>query len=90
MLLYFFFVFLVSYSSHHFVKQREKKLDKMWNLANELGLTSSDLSQLSGIGQIDLENSKQKEGRYLPPSKIIKKTTFELEKIKNKADTFLN
>ncbi|SLM85294.1 hypothetical protein FM121_04300 [Vagococcus fluvialis bH819] len=54
----------------------------MWYLADKLNLSTSDISQLSGIGILDLEATKEKNNFiYLPKRKVILTTTKQLEKI---------
>ena len=56
----------------------------MWKLADELKLSVSDISQLSGIGTLDLEASKESNGfTYVPKRKVIRQTIQALENKKS-------
>lgn len=59
-----------------------KKLAKMWQLSDQLGLSVDELSQLSSIGRLDLMASKPINGAsYYPPSRLVKQTIQKLEQL---------
>lgn len=61
-----------------------KEILLMWKLADELKLSVSDISQLSGIGTLDLEASKESNGfTYVPKRKVIRQTIQALENKKS-------
>ncbi|MGX6994273.1 hypothetical protein [Vagococcus penaei] len=59
-----------------------KNLAKMWRLSDQLGLSVDELSQLSGIGRLDLIASKPiSRDRYCPPIRLVKQTIQKLEQL---------
>lgn len=62
-------------------KRLDKKLDEMWQLADQLGMDETQLSQFSDLGSLDLAATKSSQRSYWPFSSQIKKTTRALKKI---------
>ncbi|MGX7025445.1 hypothetical protein [Vagococcus hydrophili] len=59
----------------------------MWQLADELHLSISDISQISGIGTLDLKASKEKKSSvFIPRRKAVLTTIRKLEAKKELGD----
>ncbi|MGX4686850.1 hypothetical protein JNUCC83_08100 [Vagococcus sp. JNUCC 83] len=73
------YLFLLSIAKYYSVK-RNKDLNYMWYLVERKGLSLSELSELSGIGKLDLKATQSDEsGRYIPPPKVVKQIIINLE-----------
>lgn len=77
-------------SQNYYLNKRIKEIDRMWALADELSISTAELSEMCDVGQHDLEATKKnEEGRFLPPNKKILLAIEKLEalKITAKADS---
>lgn len=74
-------VIIGSYPAQNAYQQKRiKEINYMWNLADDFHITSAKLSEVTGIGRLDLEATKRDEnGIYLPPRKDIQKGITYLE-----------
>ncbi len=81
---FFLYAVIMFPTSNYLMKKRKLEIHKMWEMAEELELSKQQLSELSGIGTIDLEATKYTDnGAYFPSRKIVKETIEKIEKLKN-------
>lgn len=81
-LFYFIGYLIILAIIKYFSIRREKELQKMWELAEQNNLTIEKLSELSGLGRLDLKATKYEEpGKYYPPRKVIKQTIEKIEEL---------
>lgn len=81
MMSYLCLLFIAKYYS----VKRNKDLSYMWYLVERKGLSLSELSELSGMGKLDLKATQSDEsGRYIPPRKVVKQIIRKLENYSGK------
>ncbi|MGY3765589.1 hypothetical protein ACWOAH_03430 [Vagococcus vulneris] len=68
-------VILICYpASFYMMKHRVNKISTMFDLADQLGISTSELSRVTGIGTIDLDCARPVTvNSYVPPMKQVEK-----------------
>lgn len=82
-ILYLLFIITIYPTQSTYYHKRQKEIKRFWQLADELDVTEVKLSQVTGLGTIDLTSSRYEgDGTYIPPRKAILKGLTYLESIK--------
>lgn len=82
--LFFLYAVIMFPTSQYVMKKRKAEINQMWGLVEELDMSVQTLSQISGIGVLDLKATKFKDnGAYFPSQKQVKQTIEQLKQIKN-------
>lgn len=80
---YLLFIVTIYPTQSTYYHRRQKEIKRLWALADELDITEGKLSQVTGLGTIDLTSSRYEgDGAYIPPRKAILKGITYLESIK--------
>ncbi|MGF2144391.1 hypothetical protein ACQUEF_03445 [Vagococcus fluvialis] len=79
---YFLFIGATYPAQSYYQKNRIEEINHMWSLADKLQVSTAKLSEVTGIGRLDLEATKRdKDVLYLPPKKDIQKGISYLESL---------
>ena len=79
---YFLFIGATYPAQSYYQKNRIEEINHMWSLADKLQVPAAKLSEVTGIGRLDLEATKRdKDFLYLPPKKDIQKGISYLESL---------
>ncbi|MDT2813389.1 hypothetical protein P7H75_00915 [Vagococcus carniphilus] len=67
--LFFLYAVIMFPTSQYVMKKRKEDINQMWGLVEELEMPIQTLSQISGIGVLDLKATKFKDNGHIFPVK---------------------